>query len=202
MAATTAPVEDFAEGAWVIFGMIGSAGGAAIGGLLDAGMATPEKIIYALEPQTVSSRRWKLTVPPEEVFNWIWNRKVDLMLKDGTYIRGQVEKGDQQSIVMRVSDASLDSLKGGQQIPSTSISTVVYREKLDGSTAAAAVGGGLAGMFLGAIGGLASSDASNEGPRSAGGGIAGGLAGTLTGLVLSERNWREITLIVKPAPDL
>ncbi|MFB3903467.1 MAG: hypothetical protein ACE15E_08445 [Acidobacteriota bacterium] len=204
LAAVSAPVDDFAEGVWVILGAAGAAGGSGIGALLDAGMATPEKVIYACEPQTkaITARRWKLTVASEDVFNWIWNRKVDLMLKDGTYLRGQVERGDQHNITMRVEDSSTDALKGVQQILSTSISTVVYREKLNGSRVAAVIGGAFAGLFLGAIAGLATSDAANEGPRAAGGGIAGGLAGTMTGLGLSELNWREITLVVRPTPGL
>ena len=203
MAAATAPVEDFAEGAWVIFGVAGAGGGSGIGALLDAGTGTPEKIIYASGPETgaISSRRWRLRIPPEGVFNWTWNRTVDLMLKDGTYIRGQVEAGDQGHVVIRINDSSLRSLEGVQRIQTVSISTIIYKEKLKASTAAAVLGGGFAGLFLGAIGGLASSDAANEGPRAAGGGIAGAVVGTVTGVALSERNWREITLVVKPSSE-
>ena len=128
--------------------------GAGVGTLLDSGMATPEKPLYmrggigqALRP----ARNWTMKVPRRQLSRWIAGRKVELMLRDGTYLKGKAIEGTDQEIEVAVTGASDESRRGRRTIRTELISTVAYRENIGGNRLAATIGGGLGGLFSGSL---------------------------------------------------
>jgi len=198
----TASVADKGEDAWAAATVFGLAVGAGFGALFDAAVAMPDKQVFLDAPPGSARsgvRHWTLRVRPEHLSAWVLEKTVHIMLKDGTYLRGKVRGGNEGSIMLAVREASDGSTgKEDRMIPASDVGTVIVREKIGGSVAAAAVGGVLAGLWGGAALGALSADAANKGP----GALLGAGLGTLvvtTGAVggTDHLNWREITLIVQ-----
>lgn len=199
--AITAPESDFTSGGIAMFSLMGAGAGAGIGALLDAGITTPEKPIYMrknLEPEA-TSKHWKLNIDAAAVHGWVLKREVQLMLRDGTYFKGKVVRGDAQNIQLAVKDSSEESFKNREiGISPDRISTIIYRENLGGNSLASSMGGGIAGGLIGLMTGATISGAANEGLGAAVAGSLGAAGGTITGFALAEHyNWREVTLVVK-----
>jgi hypothetical protein len=195
--------DDFSRGdVAAVAGTYGIAAGAGIGALLDAGFAVTEKPVYIKTAPGLpvsNARHLNLPVPAPKVANWVRGRKVELMLKDGTYLKGAVRGADEQTLELAVRDSSDKSQKGKKlSLPLERISAITYRESIGGNRAAAAVGGALAGLFSGI--GLSTAidyDAADEGPLVAGAAI-GVTLGTLTGVgVADHHNSRQVTLSVR-----
>ncbi len=179
--------------------VIGFLAGAGLGALFDAGVAKPDKPVFVDSPQSesASTRRWSLKVPHENLAGWLRHQRVQLMLKDGTYVRGTVVKGTETSLEIDVRESSRQGLHGNASVNTTEIGTVIFRQKLGGSTAAAAAGGAISGFWLGAVAGVGNGD-SESGPRIIVGALGGALAGgLLSGFGISHMNTREITLVVE-----
>jgi hypothetical protein len=179
----------------------GIAGGAGIGALLDAGFASPESPLYVRPAHGLaasSRKRWNLPVSAPELAEWIVGRKLELMLKDGSWIEARVKSGDTRTLELDIRDSSDKSRKGKTEtVASENVAAVTYRENTGGNRASAAIGGGLTGFFTATL--LASSfdDAADEKPLVIGAGL-GLLLGTVTGFGLAEHhNCREVTLSVR-----
>ncbi|RPI20287.1 MAG: hypothetical protein EHM61_27385 [Acidobacteria bacterium] len=197
-----ASAEDTQGGAWAVSTVFGSLAGAGFGALFDSAVAKPDKQIFLDAPPGSARpgiRHWTLKVRPEDLSAWTLGKTVHVMLKDGTYLRGKVTSGNESSILIALREASdRPKEKEGRTVSVSEVGTVIVREKLGGSTAAAGVGGGLAGFWGGAAAGAFSSDGSDEGQRALLGACLGGLIGTTTAIAGTDRlNWREITLVVQ-----
>lgn len=184
---------DLSAGLRAVGAAYGLAIGAGLGAMLDAGIAKPEKLVYARSAglSTASgSRRWNLALPPGGLAGWLRGRKVDLMLRDGTALSGKVVGGDERSVEL--------SRRGrSTSIESAAVSTVIYRENVGGNRFAAALGGGLTGVVNGVmLGGLTDDD---DAAGIVVGGAVGTLVGTAVGFGLAQHeNWREVTLTIRP----
>ena len=190
---------DLSRTAAGIGSVYGSAAGAGIGALLDAGIATRERPLYlrgSSSPPSGALRHWQFDVGAPTMHRWISGRKVDLMLRDGTYVKGRVLRGDSGTIRIAARKASDKGYAGREsEIPTDQISTVYYRERIGGNRFAASLGGALAGLFSGLL--IGGSDSGSETGVIIGGGL-GLVLGTGTGLGLAEHyNLREFTLKVK-----
>jgi len=190
---------DHGSNALAAAGLFGFLGGAGLGVLFDAGVAKPDKPVFVNSTDQQSSlRKWTVKVPPQHLSGWIRHQRVHLMLKDGSYVRGTVVDGTETSLQIDVRESSRQSLEGNASVDTAEIGTVIFRQKLGGSTAAAATGGAISGFWAGALAALGASDAANEGPGIAiaalGGALGGGL---LAGSGISQMNTREITLVVE-----
>jgi len=195
------PIAAYDEGSDGLAGaaLIGFLGGVGLGALFDAGVAKPDKPVFVnSEIEHPSLRNWTLKVPREHLAGWLRHQQVNLMLKDGTYMRGRVVACTNASLQVEVRESSRQDLHGNVSLDTTEIGTVIFRQKLGGSTAAAATGGAISGFWVGAVAALGASGAADEGPGIAvaalGGALAGGL---LAGSGISHMNTREITLVVE-----
>jgi len=180
-------------------GVIGFLAGAGLGVLFDAGVAKPDVPLFVDTPgKQPSLRNWTIRVPHQQLAGWLKRQRVHLMLKDASYVRGTVVDGTETSLQIDVRESSRQSLEGNASVDTAEIGTVIFRQKLGGSTAAAATGGAISGFWAGALAALGASDAANEGPGIAiaalGGALGGGL---LAGSGISQMNTREITLVVE-----
>ena len=198
----TASAGDAQGGAWVASAVLGSLAGAGFGALFDSAVAKPDKQLFLDAPPSSARpgiRDWTLRVRPEHLSAWALGKSVHVMLKDGTYLRGKVKSGNETSIVIALREASdRPKEKENRTVSVSEVGTVIVREKLGGSIAAAAVGGGLAGFWGGAMAGVFSSNGSDEGPRAVIGAGLGTLFGATAATVgIDQLNWREITLIVQ-----
>jgi hypothetical protein len=185
-----------ATGIGAIYGM---SAGAGIGALLDSGIATRERPLYLrgnASPPSGATRHWQFDVRALTLHRWISGRNVELMLRDGTYVKGKVLRGESSLIRIAARKASDKTYAGREtEIPTDRISTVFYRERIGGNRFAATLGGALAGLFSGLL--LGGSDSASPAGVVIGGGL-GLVLGTGTGLGLSEHyNLREVTLNVK-----
>jgi hypothetical protein len=177
----------------------GVAAGAGIGALLDAGIATRERPLYlrgSASPPSGAFRHWQFDVRVPAVHRWISGRNVELMLRDGTYVKGRVLRGDSGAIRIAARKASDKTYAGREtEISTDRISTVYYRERIGGNRFAATLGGALAGLFSGLL--IGGSDSESETGVIVGAGL-GLVFGTGTGLGVAEHyNLREFTLRVK-----
>ena len=176
--------------------LYGAAGGAGIGALLDAGIAKPEKPLWIRPAPGLAAstpRHLNLGVRASALSGWLARRKVQMMLADGTYLKGKIVGGDEREIVISVSDSSVEGRKGRTEtIPADQIATVIYKENIGGNRLSAAIGGGLAGSFIGPL--IASAGDLNGAGVGLGLGLVGG---TLTGFGLAQHNnTREVTISV------
>jgi hypothetical protein len=192
---------DFSAAAATAGLLYGLGVGAGVGTLLDSGMATPEKPLYmrgGIGKALMPARNWTLKVPRHQLSQWIAGRKLELMLRDGTYLKGRAIEGTDREIELAVTDASEKSYRGRRSRISTGqISTVAYRENIGGNRVAATIGGGLGGLFSGALLGTSMDQNSDATPLVVGAGI-GTLVGSTLGLGLAEHyNWRHIMLVVQ-----
>jgi len=120
------------------------------------------------------------------------------MLRDGTYVRGKVLNGTETSLDMEVQESSRQKLQGNASVETAEVATVIFRQKLGGSTVAAATGGAISGFWAGALAALGASDNANEGPAIAVAAVGGALGGlSLAAAGISHMNTREITLVVE-----
>jgi hypothetical protein len=181
----------------------GLAVGSGFGAMLDAGTATPDRPIYlrSSPAPAAGGRHWKLEIPAAHLHGWITGRKVELMLRDGTYLKGRAATGDEQSVRIAVSGSSNRSLRGREaDIPASQVSTVYYRVRIGGNRFAAGLGGALTGILTGVLlGAFHDNDQGGQHPIGIviGGGL-GVLLGSTTGLGVAEHyNLQEITLLVK-----
>jgi hypothetical protein len=180
----------------------GFAAGAGVGALLDAGLAKLEKPLW-LRPAPAlpasSARRLNIGISPSGLGGWIMGRKVEMMTKDGAYWKGKVLQQSDKSLTLAVSESSIKGQKRKEaEIPLDQIATVFYRERLGGNRFAAALGGGLAGLFIGPlVSTIGGTDAADETRVVAGLG-AGLIGGTTAGLALAHYgNRREVTLSIR-----
>ena len=192
---------DFSGTAAAVGIVYGLAGGSGIGALLDAGTATRERPVYLrAAPATLSgTKHWKLEIPGAQLHNWISGRKVELMLRDGSYLKGRAVAGNERIVRVAVGDASDRSLRGQQaEIPVDRVGAVYYRFRIGGNRFAATLGGALTGLFTGTLlGGSIHYDQADETGLVVGAGL-GLILGASTGLGLAEYyNVQEITLLVK-----
>jgi hypothetical protein len=194
--------EDFSGDVAAVSAVYGVAAGAGIGALLDAGFANAEKPVYVRPAPGLgasSPRKLNLSISPVHVGNWVRGRKVELMLEDGTYMKGTVRSAVDRVLELAVRDSSDRSRKGKTlSLPVESISAITYRENVGGNRASAGFGGALTGFFTGTLmGGSIGYDSADETPLVVGAAV-GLTLGTLTGLGLAEHyNWREVTLSVR-----
>ena len=169
--------------------------------MFDAGLAAPEQPVYirpAAGQAASTARRWHLTIAPERVAGWIAGRRVEMMLTDGTYLKGTVARADTRSIEVAVGDSSEKSYRKRRvEVSVDRLAAVTYRENVGGNRFAATLAGALTGLCAGALAASApASDSADEKPLVFGGG-AGVMAGGLTGFGLARHyNSREITLSV------
>lgn len=201
-AVSTASAEPVPGSTWLVTTGLGFVVGMGFGALFDSAVAKPDKQIFLDAPPGSARsgiRHWTLKVRPESLSAWVLGKNVHLMLKDGTYLRGKVTSGNESSIVIALREASGGAReKEDRTVGVSEAGTVIVREKLGGSTAAAAVGGGLAGFWGGAVAGAFSGNGSDEGQRALIGAGLGTLLGTTAAVVgIDELNWREITLVVQ-----
>jgi hypothetical protein len=192
---------DFSGTVAAVAALYGIAGGAGIGALLDAGFASPEKPLYVRpSPGLVASsqKRWNLPVSAADLTHWVAGREVELMLKNGTWIKARVQGGDSLTLQLDVRDSSDKSRKGKNvTLAAEDVGAAAFRENIGGNRASASVGGALMGFFTAALLAGAYGDAADEKPLVIGAGL-GLVLGTVTGLGLAEHhNWREVTLSVR-----
>ncbi len=177
--------------------VIGFLAGAGLGALFDAGLAKPDKPLFVdTGNQQPSLRKWSVKIPHEHLATWLKHHRVHLMLKDGTYVHGTVVGGTEASLEMDVRESSRQNLHGNASVNAAEVATVIFRQKLGGSTAAAATGGAISGFWAGFAAG-AGADPDSAAPVAAaalGGALAGGL---LSGFGINHMNHREITLVVE-----
>ena len=170
------------------------------GALLDVGIAKREKLLFRREHGSQSVRdEWTFSILPSQVSGWILSREIHLMLADGSYFEGKALQGNAHEVELAVRDSSQENRKGTQmRIPTSSISTVSFKEERGGHFIPAAVGGGLASFLLGGIW-MSLAEFPNEGTGTAMSAGAGALLGAIVGGTLADRRkWREITLLVRP----
>jgi hypothetical protein len=192
---------DFSGAIAAVAGIYGIAAGAGIGAMLDAGFASPEKPLYVKPtPGLVASspKRWNLAVSAADLTNWVAGRDVELMLKNGTWIKARVKDGDRLTLRLDVRDSSDRSRKGENvTVAAEDVGAVAFRENIGGNRASASIGGALTGFFAATLLAGAYDDAADEKPLVIGAGL-GLVLGAVTGLGLAEHhNWRELTLSVR-----
>jgi F0F1-type ATP synthase assembly protein I len=192
---------DFSAAAATAGLLYGLAVGAGVGTLLDSGMATPEKPLYmrgGVGKALMPARNWTLKVPRHQLSQWVAGRKLELMLRDGTYLKGRAIEGTDSEIELAVTDASEKFYRGRKtRILTELISTVAYRENIGGNRLAASIGGGLGGVFSGALLGMSMDQDSDAKPLVIGASV-GTLVGSTLGLGLAEHyNWRHVMLVVQ-----
>lgn len=129
---------------------------------------------------------------------WLRGKPVHMMLKDGTYLRGKVTDGNEAAVVVALKESSDGSEKSERTVSVHEVGTVIVREKIGGSIAAAGVAGGLLGFCGGVVAGAVSGNGNDPGPRVLLGAGLGLLVGTTASILGTDHfNWREITLIVE-----
>jgi hypothetical protein len=129
------------------------------------------------------------------------NRKLELMTKDGTYLKGKVIAADTNSITIRVDEAEPASRISGREATVRSTDISVVHMKKAGSPALPIVLG-IVGAFAagGPVAGMTDPDASDKGAQNALVFSAMGLGAT-GGLLLGRRLARKTVIVnVEPGP--
>ncbi|RPI24323.1 MAG: hypothetical protein EHM61_17425 [Acidobacteria bacterium] len=199
MLIAVASYDDRGEDAFIGTVPVAFLAGCGLGALFDAGVAKPDIPVFVDTPGTSrppSLRHWTIRVPAAQLARWLKRERVQLMLKDGTFVRGMVREATETSLQIDVAESSKQGVKGETAIPTSEIGTVIFGKKMGGSTAAAVTGGAIAGFFSGVVAGVG--DGSNEAPAV----LVGATIGTLVGAAaagwgIDRMNTREITLIVE-----
>jgi hypothetical protein len=186
--------EDYAVAA-----LLGSLTGAGLGALYDAAVARPDIPVFVNSPAGQPrplTRAWQLRVARDELGGWVAGKDIQLMLKDGAFLRGKVSDVGEGKLSMQVKESSDPSLKNERlEVEIARIGAITLRERMGGSLAAGAVASGLSGFWLGASAGASASAHSNDQSSvlvGAGVGLAAGIVGAIG---LDRVNFREITLL-------
>ncbi|GAB4253296.1 MAG: hypothetical protein Kow00109_28940 [Acidobacteriota bacterium] len=185
--------EDMSAAFW---GLVGLGAGALAGALIDEGVRDAERLVYAAGQPEVEPRRWRIEVARQDLGAWLQDRRVHLMLRDGSYIDADVEGAQGSNLMVKVREVEGPFAgRGTNGIPLEEIASVIYRERTRGSVPAAAVGGAVGGSLAGAwVAGLVG-DVSGDESRALGGGIAGGVIGILGSWAAVERyGTREVVI--------
>jgi len=194
----TAPRSDIDPDFLAVSIAYSSAVGAGLGALFDGGLATPPRVVYLKGDNGSPLEKrdnWTVEVRPDRLIGWVQSRVVEMMLRDGVYLKGRVAAGDERSLTLEVRDSSDSKLKGRLlTVGVERIGTVAFRENIGGNRLAAGLAGGISGFFLGSTAGIVS----ESGPAAVVGASLGILLGTGTMLaVAQERNGREVMLVIR-----
>lgn len=175
-----------------------SAVGAGLGALFDGGLATPGRAVYLKGDNGSPLEKrdnWTVEVRPDRLIGWVQGRVVEMMLRDGVYLKGRIAAGDERSLTLEVRDSSDSKLKGRLlTVTVERIGTVAFRENIGGNRLAAGLAGGISGFFLGSTAGIVS----ESGAAAVVGASLGILLGTGTMLAVAQgRNGREVMLVIR-----
>ena len=121
--------EDYAVAA-----LLGSLTGAGLGALYDAAVARPDIPVFVNSPAGQPrplTRAWQLRVARDELGGWVAGKDIQLMLKDGAFLRGKVSDVGEGKLSMQVKESSDPSLKNERlEVEIARIGAITLRERM------------------------------------------------------------------------